>query len=47
MSEMLTFARDINELPLLMSSSWPTTAFKKWDANPRMGLFYAPLRYDD
>ena len=44
---MLALARDVNELPLLMSSSWPRVAFKKWGANPRPGLFYAPLHSDD
>ena len=44
---MLALAPDVNELPLLMSSSWPTPAFKKWGANPRAGLFYAPLHYGD
>ena len=43
MSEMLELARDINELPLLMSFSWPIPASKKWGANLRMGLFYAQL----
>ena len=47
MSEMLALAHDVNELPGLMSSSWPTQASKKWGGNPRMGLFYAPLHYDD
>ena len=40
---MLGLAHDINELPLLMSSSWPPQASQ----NPRSGLFYAPLHYDD
>ena len=47
MSEMLALARDVNELPLLMSSSWPAVAFKKWGPNPRMGLFHVPLHQDD
>ena len=44
---MLALAHDVNELLLLMSSSWPTAPSKKWRANPRMGLFCALLHSDD
>ena len=44
---MLTLAHDMSELPVLMSSSWPTVPSKKWRANPCMGLFCALLHLDD
>ena len=47
MSEMLALAHDVNELPLLMSWSWPMPVSNKRRANLCMGLFLAPLYYDD
>jgi hypothetical protein len=41
MTETSALAHDINELVLLMSSSWSGASSKKWSGNPGMGLFYA------